>query len=409
MLPEHQIDVWPGNKRQSQAGYAIDGHQHKAQKQQPLPRPHQLPDLRHCFAEICLLLGRIGKGARAAAVRRALGLRAQPQPATNCAHGYFLTRSAYLDERTHAKDDINQQQAGHGEFGGKRDGIRRETFGDGAGIAAPHFSRCADQAQKADGDIDMHDQLAPALAGADGQKPANGERKTESGRDERSVMNAPGAEETNESKYNQQKSKNNCDSCHSEPPSLCMARISVASCQWSVIRAYCFAGHLPGARGQLLHVRSHLLRRPLVAGIKLCDLALRPDQRSRERVRDRVVGAVCDAHVKILRHLEEFRLCRHGEIPMRKSILRIAADILRAVGAQPLRRVVLRIEADAEQVRFGVECGVRGQLAIDDGEVVRDQRAEVGQRAARVNKSDQQRLAAELIRDEWRGRPGCAA
>ncbi len=48
-------------------------------------------------------------------------------------------------------------------------------------------------------------------------------------------------------------------------------------------------------------------------------------------------------------------------------------------------------------MRFGVERGIGGQLLIDDRKVVRDQRAEVGQRAARVDEGEQQRLAAELV------------
>ena len=71
MLPEHQIDKRPGDKRQRETGHAIDGHQHQAQEQQPFPRPHKLPDLRHRFAEINLLLWQVGAGASAAAVRPA--------------------------------------------------------------------------------------------------------------------------------------------------------------------------------------------------------------------------------------------------------------------------------------------------------------------------------------------------
>ena len=39
MLPEHEINKRPGHKRQCEAGYAIDGNKHQAQKQQPLPWP----------------------------------------------------------------------------------------------------------------------------------------------------------------------------------------------------------------------------------------------------------------------------------------------------------------------------------------------------------------------------------
>ena len=102
--------------------------------------------------------------------------------------------------------------------------------------------------------------------------------------------------------------------------------------------------------------------------------------------------------IEVLRHLQQFGLVGHRKIPMGKGILRIAADVGRAIGAQPLGRVVVRIEAYAEQVGLGVQRGVGRQLLLDDGKVVRDQRTEVGQRAARVDEGDEQLLAAKLAR-----------
>ena len=75
-------------------------------------------------------------------------------------------------------------------------------------------------------------------------------------------------------------------------------------------------------------------------------------------MRNRVVRSVRDAHVEELRHLQQYRLSGVGKIPVRKSVLRIAANIGGPVGPQPLRRVVLRIEADAQQVRLGIELGL---------------------------------------------------
>src|ERR1700722_13552363 len=114
MLPEHKIDIWPGYEGQREAGDAIDGHQHQADQQQPFSRPHQPPDLRHRFAEICFLLRLIDAGARASAVRRTLSAHSDPDPATHCSHEFFLTellltRPAYLDEGPDAKTHINQQ------------------------------------------------------------------------------------------------------------------------------------------------------------------------------------------------------------------------------------------------------------------------------------------------------------
>ena len=60
----------------------------------------------------------------------------------------------------------------------------------------------------------------------------------------------------------------------------------------------------------------HLIRCPIVARIELQHLAVRADQRCRERVRNGVIGAVGDADVKVLRHLQQHRIRRNGEIPV---------------------------------------------------------------------------------------------
>ena len=67
-----------------------------------------------------------------------------------------------------------------------------------------------------------------------------------------------------------------------------------------------------------------------------------------------------------------------------------------AVGAQNLGGVVGGIEADAEQVGFAVAGGIGADLVVDGGELVADARAEVGERAARVDESEKQGLAPIL-------------
>src|SRR5580658_657249 len=66
------------------------------------------------------------------------------------------------------------------------------------------------------------------------------------------------------------------------------------------------------------------------------------------------------------------------------------------VGAQNLGCVVGGIEADAEQVGFTVAGGIGADLVVDGSELVADARAEIGERAARVDESEQQGLAAIL-------------
>ena len=68
-----------------------------------------------------------------------------------------------------------------------------------------------------------------------------------------------------------------------------------------------------------------------------------------------------------------------------------------AVCAQNLGRVVGGVEADAEQVRSAVACRISTDLAVDRGELMADARAEVGERAARIDEREQQGLATILM------------
>src|SRR5215469_8190967 len=82
---------------------------------------------------------------------------------------------------------------------------------------------------------------------------------------------------------------------------------------------------------------------------------------------------------------------------MRESTLVIAANITRAIGTQALGGVVVRIEADAKKMGFVVQGAIGCKPSIDVGKIVCNPRAEVGQRAARVDKGNQQLFAAKLI------------
>ncbi len=57
---------------------------------------------------------------------------------------------------------------------------------------------------------------------------------------------------------------------------------------------------------------------------------------------------------------------------------------------------MLRIEADADQMRFAAQERTGRDLPINRCEVARYAGAEIGQRAARVDESHEQRLAFEL-------------
>src|ERR1039457_3544821 len=151
-----------------------------------------------------------------------------------------------------------------------------------------------------------------------------------------------------------------------------------------------------GLSSPLLYIGDKLLRCPFVSGIEAHHFSVRSDQRRRERVSDHSVSIVGHPQVEKPGHLGEHRLPGHGEIPVSKSTLRIAADIACSIGAQPLRRIIFRIEADANQMGSLSESRAARQLLVDCSKVTRDPWAEIGHRTTRINESNQQRLALEL-------------
>lgn len=82
---------------------------------------------------------------------------------------------------------------------------------------------------------------------------------------------------------------------------------------------------------------------------------------------------------------------------MRKEPGIFASGAGETVCAQNLGRVVGGVEADAEQVRSAVTCRIGADLAVDRGELMADARAEVGERAARIDERQQQGLATILM------------
>lgn len=65
------------------------------------------------------------------------------------------------------------------------------------------------------------------------------------------------------------------------------------------------------------------------------------------------------------------------------------------VVAENFGRVMFGVEADAEQVCVG------GELFVNLGEVGAYARAEIGERAARVDESDEQKLPAILVERDF--------
>src|SRR5580692_9797197 len=135
--------------------------------------------------------------------------------------------------------------------------------------------------------------------------------------------------------------------------------------------------------GRVPDIGEHLVHGPFIARIEGDNFAIASDQRGGESMRDGVIGGLRDAYVEILRHFCERGLVGHSEIPMRERVHGIAADVTGAISSQPFRRIVVGIEAYAEQVGLVVQTRIGCQLTIDVGEVVRDPRAEIGQRATR--------------------------
>ena len=69
--------------------------------------------------------------------------------------------------------------------------------------ATHRFNGRAQKAQKAYGHVDVHEQLATALAGADGQQAANAESKAEPCGNQRGGVQAAGAQKTNQAQGDQ--------------------------------------------------------------------------------------------------------------------------------------------------------------------------------------------------------------
>ena len=82
---------------------------------------------------------------------------------------------------------------------------------------------------------------------------------------------------------------------------------------------------------------------------------------------------------------------------MRKERGIFASGTGEAVCAQNLGRVVGGVETDAEQVHSAVACPSAADLVVDRGELMADARAEVGERAARIDERQQQGLATILM------------
>ena len=136
--------------------------------------------------------------------------------------------------------------------------------------------------------------------------------------------------------------------------------------------------------------------RPFVAGVELDDFAVRSDERGGERVGDGGVGFVGETDVKILRERRQDSFAGDGEIPVGEGFRCGAAHVFLAVALEARGGIAVGIEAGAEQMGVGVEIGIGGERLFDDGKVMRDARAEIRQRAAGVDKSEQQRFTAKL-------------
>ena len=122
---------------------------------------------------------------------------------TIAAHELYLPRESRIDEGTNAEEHVNQHQSGHGELRANRDPIRLEACGGGVTITDQSFNSAAQKAEEADCDVDVHEKLAPALAGADRQQAANAECKAEPCGNQRSGMYATGAQKTKQTQGNQ--------------------------------------------------------------------------------------------------------------------------------------------------------------------------------------------------------------
>ncbi len=111
-LGQHAIDEGLRRGRQHQAAEAVEDHQHEAQRQQPAPRPDQLPHLRP-------RLGQLGLGA--AGWCPGHGWRCAPMwcalpCSTSCWDACFAwggpqarERRAAINERTHSRTKIRHR------------------------------------------------------------------------------------------------------------------------------------------------------------------------------------------------------------------------------------------------------------------------------------------------------------
>src|ERR1035437_6423431 len=106
--------------------------------------------------------------------------------------------------------------------------------------------------------------------------------------------------------------------------------------------------------GRALHRRQNLRRRPLIRRIPRTHLAILPNQRRRERVRQRPRISGRDPQVEKLLHRLQLTLRRSRKVPMRELLLR-AARVDSAIALQDRRRIELRIEADAQKMRLAVD------------------------------------------------------
>ncbi len=147
---------------------------------------------------------------------------------------------------------------------------------------------------------------------------------------------------------------------------------------------------------QFGEVSEDLLGGPLVAVIEADDFAVRADEGGGQGVGDGLVGLRGEADVEVVSHGGQGGFAGDGEVPVREGFFRIGADVGLGVGAEAGRGVVVWIEAGAEQVGVRVEAWIAGEGFFNDGEVVGNPGAEVGEGAAGVDKGNEQSFATEL-------------
>ena len=123
---QHVVEQGLRRVGQHQTRDAVDTHEKQPEDEQACARRYQGLNLRPELFEAGFALGKVGlPGARATPVGHALGAHAAAHSGPpHGSHRLDQPLAARRDERTHTKNDVDEEKTGHHQLGGEGDLIR---------------------------------------------------------------------------------------------------------------------------------------------------------------------------------------------------------------------------------------------------------------------------------------------